>query len=97
MIDGDFSDEEISGVTSLSGWCMYFDGTTYHSRYRIGVLLISPHGDHISRLVRLAFSDCYSTMNNIVEYESCILRLETTLELEIRRMEIFGDSNLVIM
>ena len=96
VIDDDFSDEEIVGVTSLSGWCMYFDGATYHSGYRIGVLLIYPHGDHISRLVRLAFSDRYPTTNNIVEYEGCILRLETTLELEIRRMEIFGDSNLVI-
>ena len=35
-------------------------------------------------------------MNNIVEYEACILGLETTLELGIRQMEVFGDSNLVL-
>ena len=35
-------------------------------------------------------------MNNIIEYEACILGLETSLELKIRRMEIFGDSNPVI-
>ena len=58
--------------------------------------MISPHGDHISRSVRLAFADRYPATNNIVEYEACILGLETALELEIRRMEIFGDSNLVI-
>ncbi|KAL6350614.1 hypothetical protein AAG906_022324 [Vitis piasezkii] len=35
-------------------------------------------------------------MNNIVEYEACILGLETALELGIRQMEVFGDSNLVL-
>ena len=35
-------------------------------------------------------------MNNIVEYEVCILGFETTLELEIRQIEVFGDSNLVL-
>ena len=34
--------------------------------------------------------------NNIVEYEACILGLETALELRIRQMEVFGDSNLVL-
>ena len=96
VIDDDFSNEEIAGVTSLSCWHMYFDGGANHSGYGIGVLLISPHGDHIPRSVRLAFADCYPVTNNIVEYEACILGLETTLELGIRRMEIFSDSNLVI-
>ena len=75
---------------------MYFDGAANYSGYGISVLLISPHGDHISRLVRLAFSECYPATNNIVEYEACTLGLETALELGIRMMEIFGDSNLVI-
>ena len=96
VINDDFPDEEIARVTIVSGRCMYFDGAANHSGYGIGVLLISPHGDHIPRLVRLAFADRYLATNNIVEYEACILGLETALELGIRRMEIFGDSNLVI-
>ena len=83
-------------MTSLSGWRMYFDGAANHSGYGVGVLLISPHGDHIPRSVRLAFSDRHPTTNNIVEYEACILGLETALELGIRQMEVFGDSNLVL-
>ncbi|RVW62186.1 Gypsy retrotransposon integrase-like protein 1 [Vitis vinifera] len=67
-----------------------------HSGYGIGVLLISPHGDHVPRSVRLAFSDRHPATNNIVEYEACILGLETALELGIRQMEVFGDSNLVL-
>ena len=96
VIDDDFPDQEIARVTSLSGWRMYFDGAANHSGYGIGVLLISPHGDHIPIFFRLAFADRYPATNNIVEYEACIFGLETALELGIRRMEIFGDSNLVI-
>ena len=75
---------------------MYFDGATNHSRYGIGVLLISPHGNHILRSTRLVFSDRHPATNNIVEYEACILGLETTLELGIRQMEVFGDCNMVL-
>ena len=60
-------------MTSLSGWCMYFNGTVNQSGYGIGVLLVSPHGDHIPRPIRLTFSDRHPIMNNIVEYEACIL------------------------
>ncbi|RVW58068.1 hypothetical protein CK203_116565 [Vitis vinifera] len=74
---------------------MYFDGTANHSRYGIGVLLISPRDDHIPNLFRLAFLD-QSYQNNIVEYGACILGLETTVKLGIRQMEVFGDSNLVL-
>ncbi|WJZ81221.1 hypothetical protein VitviT2T_001074 [Vitis vinifera] len=95
-IDDDFPDEEFVAMTNLSGWCMYFDGAANQSGYGIGVLLVSPQGDHIPRFVRLAFSDRHPATNNIVEYEACILGLETALELDIRHMELFGDSNLVL-
>ena len=64
---------------------MYFDGAANHSGYRIGVLLISLHGDHIPRFVRLTFSDQHPATNNIVEYEACILELETPLSLGLDR------------
>ena len=63
---------------------MYFDGVANHSGFGIGVLLISPQGDHISRSVRLVFSDRHLATNNIVEYEAYILSLETALELGTR-------------
>ena len=83
-VDDNFPDEEFIAMTNLSGWRMHFDGAANHSRFGIGVLLISSQGDHIPRSVRLAFSDQHPAMNNIVEYEACILGLETALELEIR-------------
>ncbi|KAL6326324.1 hypothetical protein AAG906_005518 [Vitis piasezkii] len=63
-------------------------------QYGKRILLISPHGDHILRSIHLAFTDRHPATKNIVEYEACILGLETGLELEIRQMEVFGDSNL---
>ena len=41
-VDDDFPNEEFVTMTRLSGWCMYFDGATNHSRYGISVLLVSP-------------------------------------------------------
>ncbi|RVX11208.1 Transposon Tf2-2 polyprotein [Vitis vinifera] len=78
------------------GVALYFDGAANQSGFGIGILLISPQGDHIPRSVRLAFSDHHRLTNNIVEYEACITGLETALDLGIRQLEIHGDSNLVI-
>ena len=64
---------------------MYFDGVVNHSGYGMGIMLISPHGDHIPRFVRLGFSDRLPIKNNIVEYEACILGLETIIELGLDR------------
>ena len=69
LIDDDFPDEEFVAMTSLLGWCMYFDGEANQKGYGIGVMLVSPQGDHIPRSVRLAFSDRHPITNNIVEYE----------------------------
>ncbi|RVW71753.1 Retrovirus-related Pol polyprotein from transposon 412 [Vitis vinifera] len=80
----------------IAGWRLYFDGAANQSGFGIGILLISPQGDHIPKSVWLAFSDHYRLTNNIVEYEACITGLETTLDLGVKQLEIHGDSNLVI-
>nr|CAN72875.1 hypothetical protein VITISV_030366 [Vitis vinifera] len=51
-------------------------------------------GDYIPRSIHLAFFDRHPITNNIVEYEAYILSLEIALELGIRQMELFGNSNL---
>ena len=95
-IDDDFPDEQFVSVTNITGWRLYFDGAANQSRFGIGILLISPQGDHIPISIRLAFSDHHRLTNNIVEYEACITGLETALDLGIRQLEIHRDSNLVI-
>ena len=44
----------------------------------------------------MVFFDRHPSTNNIVEYEACILGLETALELGIRQIEVFDDSNLIL-
>ena len=75
---------------------MYFDGGTNQSGFSIGILLISPLGDHIPRSVQLTFFDHHWLMNNVIEYEACIIGLKTALDLGVRQLEIHRDSNLVI-
>ena len=48
-IDDDFPDEQIISITSITGWRLYFDGVANQSGFGIGILLISPQGDHIPR------------------------------------------------
>ena len=75
---------------------MYFDGAANQSGFGNGILLISPQGDHIPISVQLAFSNHHRLTNNIIEYKACLTDLETALDLGIRKLEIHGDSNLVI-
>ncbi|RVW20839.1 Retrovirus-related Pol polyprotein from transposon 17.6 [Vitis vinifera] len=49
-VDDDFPDEEFVAMTSLSGWCMYFDGAANQSGYGIGVLLVSPQGSYSEKI-----------------------------------------------
>ena len=42
-------------MTSIIGWQLYFDGAANQSGFGIGILLISPQGDHIPRSVQLVF------------------------------------------
>ena len=95
-IDYDFPDEQFISMTSITGWQLYFDGLVNKSGFGIGILLISPQGDHIPISIRLVFSGHHRLTNNMVEYEACITGLETALDLGIRQLEIHGDSNLVI-
>ena len=83
-VHDDFPDEQFVSVTSIVGWRLYFDSAANQSGFGIGILLISPQGDHIPRLVRLAFSDHHRLTNNVVEYEACITGLETALDLGVR-------------
>ena len=83
-------------MTSITEWQLHFDGAANQSGFGIGILLISPQGDHIPISVRLVFSDHHRLANYIVEYEACIKGLETALDLGIRQLEIHEDSNLVI-
>ena len=71
---------------------MYFDGASNQYGYGIGVLLLAPDNSRIP----LAFKLWFKVSNNAAEYETCIAGLEAALELGARRLDVIGDSNLVV-
>ncbi|RVW86459.1 hypothetical protein CK203_042219 [Vitis vinifera] len=60
-----YLNKDVAAMTSLLGWRMYFDGTANHFGYEIGVLLISPHGDHILRSNQ--FVDALATLTSMID------------------------------
>jgi ribonuclease HI len=58
----------------------------------VGLLFISPLGEHMSYAVRLHFP----ASNNMAEYEALLCGLRITIETGIKRLDVRGDSQLVI-
>jgi hypothetical protein len=73
-------------------WIMYFDGSVMKEGAGVGLVFISPLGVHMEYMVRLHFP----ASNNAAEYEALINGLRIAVELGIKRLEIRGDSELVV-
>jgi ribonuclease HI len=71
---------------------MYFDGSVMKEGASVGLVFISPLGVHMEYLVRLHFP----ASNNAAEYEALINGLRITVEIGMKRLEIRGDSELVV-
>ena len=71
---------------------MYFDGASNASGCGVGAVPICPKGNHCPFTAKLSF-EC---TNNVVEYESCVLGLQAAIEKKIKRLNVYGDSGLVI-
>ena len=73
-------------------WTMYFDGSVMKTGAGAGLLFISPLGVHMRYVIRLHFP----ASNNMVEYEALLSGLRIAIELGIKRLDVRGDSQLVI-
>ena len=71
---------------------MYFDGSLMKTGVGMGLLFISPLGVHMHYMVRLHFP----TSNNAAKYEALVNGLQIAIELGARRLDIRGDSQLII-
>ncbi|KAI8547542.1 hypothetical protein RHMOL_Rhmol07G0204200 [Rhododendron molle] len=86
-----FPDEVVLTVVE-DVWTPYFDEAANQKGYRIGVLLITPDGSHIPPAFKLNFD----VTNNQAEYEACVVGMEAALTLSVEKLEVIGDSNLVV-
>jgi ribonuclease HI len=73
-------------------WTLYFDGSVMKTGAGAGLLFISPLGEHMRYMVRLHFP----TSNNMAEYEALLCGLRIAIEIGIKRLDVRGDSQLVI-
>jgi ribonuclease HI len=72
-------------------WTLYFDGSVIKTGTGAGLLFVSPLGEHMRYAVRLHFP----ASNNMAEYDA-LLGLKIAIETGIKRLDVRGDSQLVI-
>ena len=70
---------------------MYFDGSSTFQGGRIGVALKSLGEEHM-----FAYKLCFPNSNNEAKYEALLVGLKAAKRLSIKRLKVFGDSELVI-
>jgi ribonuclease HI len=73
-------------------WTLYFDGSVMKTGAGAGLLFVSPLGEHMRYAVRLHFP----ASNNMAEYEALLCGLKIAIEICIKRLNVWGDSQLVI-
>ena len=73
-------------------WHMHFDGAFSRSGKGASIVIESPSHKEFNFSYRLEFN----ATNNVAEYEALLLGLELCKEKGIKRLEVKGDSDLVI-
>ena len=72
-------------------WTIYFDGSKNKEGVGVGCLLIDPHGNKTMLACHL---ELYCT-NNVAEYEALVQGLRKALDLQVKCIEVFDDSQIV--
>ena len=71
---------------------MYFDGTLNINGASAGILFITPTKNKL----RYVLQKHFPASNNTAEYEACLHGLRIAVELDVKRIMVYGDSVLVI-
>ncbi|XP_027155474.1 uncharacterized protein LOC113755765 [Coffea eugenioides] len=94
-----FPDERVLFVSAADDiseqspeWRLFFDGASNSLGVGIGAVLVSPEGKHYPAAAKLQFA----CTNNMAEYEACIFGLKMALEMEIKELIAFSDSDLLV-
>ena len=71
---------------------MFFDGACTKESAGAGIVFISPS----KKTSHLSFKLDFKVTNNIAEYEALLLVLNAAKEKGIRKLQVFGDADLII-
>jgi ribonuclease HI len=73
-------------------WTLLFDGSKSQEVLGVGCILIDPKGKHHFLSYRLEF-EC---TNNTAEYESLVQGLKKAIDLNVKELKVFKDSEIII-
>ncbi|XP_047252174.1 uncharacterized protein LOC124887049 [Capsicum annuum] len=85
-----FAGEDI--LEPYDRWRMFFDGVANFKGVRIGAVLVSEIGQHYPISAKIRFP----CTNNMAEYEACILGLRMAVDMDIKKLLVIGDLDLLI-
>jgi hypothetical protein len=97
----DLPDEDVFTVSVESPWELYFDGASrieidpdgaQRRRAGAGIVFKTPQGELIYHSFSLLKEEC---LNNEAEYEALIFGLLLALSMDIQKLLVYGDSQLV--
>ena len=78
-------------TSEKTGWKLYFEGASNAMGHEIEAV-VTPKGEYCPFTTRLDFN----CTNNMAEYEACIMGFQATINKEVKKLEVYGDSALVI-
>ncbi|XP_052488557.1 uncharacterized protein LOC128041891 [Gossypium raimondii] len=98
-VNFDFPNEDLMYVATAeantqegNAWKLNFDKALNAVGNEIGAVLVSLNGDHYPFTCKLDF-DC---INNMAEYEACIMGIRAARERKVKMLEVYWDSALII-
>jgi ribonuclease HI len=77
---------------SVHPWKLFFDGSICREGQCVGIVLVSPRGAIFETSANLE----YFCTNNKTEYEAILLGLQILSSMDVKHVEAFGDSLLVM-
>ncbi|XP_019155153.1 PREDICTED: uncharacterized protein LOC109152024 [Ipomoea nil] len=91
-LSDDLPDEDVLVIEVLPPWKMYFDGASHREGAGAGVVFVTPEGE----VLPYSFTLTEQCSNNVAEYQALILGLEIAADMKQLRINIYGDSKLII-
>ncbi|XP_019171054.1 PREDICTED: uncharacterized protein LOC109166617 [Ipomoea nil] len=91
-LSDDLPYEDVLVIEVLPPWKMYFDGASHREGAGAGVVFVTPEGE----VLPYSFTLTEQCSNNVAEYQALILGLEIAANMKQLRINIYGDSKLII-
>ena len=79
-------------IVYSSIWTLYFDGAKSKEGAGAGCLLVDPQGNKTCIACRMEFN----CTNNTMEYEALIQGLKKAIDLDIKELIAYGDSEIIV-